>query len=74
MKILSEHEQLREACAILDDIFGDVARGVAIFAKAFLGIPAQQAAKITRPLMPAVAPAVLSLSFATQQGDSSPSQ
>ena len=25
MKILSEHEQLREACAILDDIFGDVA-------------------------------------------------
>ena len=46
-------------------------RGVAIFAKAFLGIPAQQAAKITRPLMPAAAPAVLSLSFATQQGDSS---
>jgi len=25
MKILSEHEKLREACAILDDIFGDVA-------------------------------------------------
>jgi len=25
-------------------------RGVAIFAKAFMGIPAQQAAKITRPL------------------------
>ena len=46
-------------------------RGVAIFAKAFLGIPAQQAAKITRPLMPSAAPAVLSLSFATQQGDSS---
>ena len=34
-------------------------RGVAIFAKAFLGIPAQQAAKITRPLMPSAAPAVL---------------
>ncbi|MFA6163758.1 MAG: VOC family protein, partial [Methylobacter sp.] len=34
-------------------------RGVAIFAKAFLGIPAQQAAKNTRPLMPAAAPAVL---------------
>jgi len=31
-------------------------RGVAIFAKAFLGIPARQAAKITRPLMPAAAP------------------
>ncbi|WP_340124159.1 hypothetical protein [Methylobacter svalbardensis] len=34
-------------------------RGVAIFATAFMGIPAQQAAKITRPLMPAAAPAVL---------------
>ena len=34
-------------------------RGVAIFAKAFMGIPAQQAAKTTRPLMPAAAPAVL---------------
>ncbi|MFA5924282.1 MAG: AMIN domain-containing protein, partial [Methylococcaceae bacterium] len=59
----------------LDDVPWDEAldfmRGVAIFAKAFLGIPAQQAAKITRPLMPAAAPAVLSLSFATQQGDSS---
>ncbi|MDI1279741.1 PAS domain S-box protein, partial [Methylobacter sp.] len=30
-------------------------RGVAIFAKAFMGIPAQQAAKATRPLMPAAA-------------------
>ena len=35
------------------------ARGVAIFAKAFMSIPAQQAAKTTRPLMPAAAPAVL---------------
>jgi len=43
-------------------------RGVAIFAKAFMGIPAQQAAKITRPLMPAAAPAVLLLSLDTQQG------
>ena len=34
-------------------------RGVAIFAKAFMSIPAQQAAKTTRPLMPAAAPAVL---------------
>ena len=39
--------------------FIDCKRGVAIFAKAFLGIPAQQAAKITRPLMPSAAPAVL---------------
>jgi hypothetical protein len=43
-------------------------RGVAIFAKAFMGIPAQQAAKATRPLMPAAAPAVLLLSLDTQQG------
>jgi YD repeat-containing protein len=43
-------------------------RGVAIFAKAFLGIPAQQAAKITRPLMPSAAPAVLLHSLHTQQG------
>jgi hypothetical protein len=43
-------------------------RGVAIFAKAFMSIPAQQAAKITRPLMPAAAPAVLLLSLGTQQG------
>ncbi|MFI3154685.1 MAG: hypothetical protein QX199_00870, partial [Methylococcaceae bacterium] len=43
-------------------------RGVAIFAKAFMGIPAQQAAKTTRPLMPAAAPAVLLLSLNTQQG------
>src|SRR5512136_3454811 len=43
-------------------------RGVAIFAKAFLGIPAQQAAKITRPLMPSSAPAVLLHSLHTQQG------
>jgi len=43
-------------------------RGVAIFAKAFMGIPAQQAAKITRPLLPAAAPAVLLLSLDTQQG------
>ncbi|MFZ2172059.1 MAG: hypothetical protein WAW61_20760, partial [Methylococcaceae bacterium] len=42
-------------------------RGVAIFAKAFLGIPAQQAAKITRPLMPSAAPAVLLHSLHTQQ-------
>ena len=34
-------------------------RGVAIFAKAFMSILAQQAAKTTRPLMPAAAPAVL---------------
>jgi len=34
-------------------------RGVAIFAKAFMSIPAQQAAKTTRPLMPAAAPDVL---------------
>jgi hypothetical protein len=33
-----------------------------------MGIPAQQAAKITRPLMPAAAPAVLLLSLDTQQG------
>ena len=33
-------------------------REVAIFAKVFMGIPAQQAAKNTRPLMPAAAPAV----------------
>ena len=45
-----------------------VCRGVAIFAKAFLGIPAQQAAKITRPLMPSAAPAVLLHSLHTQQG------
>jgi len=43
-------------------------RGVAIFAKAFMGIPAQQAAKAMRPLMPAAAPAVLLLSLDTQQG------
>jgi hypothetical protein len=43
-------------------------RGVAIFAKAFMGIPAQQAAKTTRPLMPAAAPAVLLHSLNTQQG------
>ena len=43
-------------------------RGGAIFAKAFMGIPAQQAAKTTRPLMPAVAPAVLLHSLDTQQG------
>ena len=30
---------------------GHFERGVAIFAKAFMGIPAQQAAKITRPLI-----------------------
>jgi len=45
-----------------------LARGVAIFAKAFLGIPAQQAAKITPPLMPSAAPAVLLHSLHTQQG------
>jgi hypothetical protein len=33
-----------------------------------MSIPAQQAAKITRPLMPAAAPAVLLLSLGTQQG------
>jgi len=33
-----------------------------------MGIPAQQAAKATRPLMPAAAPAVLLLSLDTQQG------
>src|SRR5664279_3181717 len=44
------------------------ARGVPIFAKAFMGIPAQQAAKITRPLMPSAAPAVLLHSLHTQQG------
>ena len=43
-------------------------RGVAIFAKAFMGIPAQQAAKITRPLMPSAAPAVLLHSLHTQRG------
>src|SRR5512136_1330787 len=43
-------------------------RGVAIFAKAFMGIPAQQAAKITRPPMPSAAPAVLLHSLHTQQG------
>jgi hypothetical protein len=43
-------------------------RGVAIFAEAFMGIPAQQAAKITRPLMPSAAPAVLLHSLHTQQG------
>ncbi len=37
----------------------DYVRGVTIFAKAFMSVPAQQAAKITRPLMPAAAPAVL---------------
>jgi len=42
--------------------------GVAIFAKAFMGIPAQQAAKATRPLMPAAAPAFLLHSLDTQQG------
>ena len=42
-------------------------RGVAIFAKAFLGIPAQQAAKITRPLMPSAAAAVLLHSLHTQR-------
>ena len=43
-------------------------RGVAIFAIAFLGIPAQQAAKITRPLMPSATPVVLLHSLHTQQG------
>jgi hypothetical protein len=33
-----------------------------------MDVPAQQAAKITRPLMPAAAPAVLLLSRGTQQG------
>ena len=47
---------------------GQGERGVAIFAKAFMGIPAQQAAKTTRPLMPAAAPAVLLLLLDTQQG------
>ena len=37
LELANQHNTLRE-------------RGVAIFAKAFLGIPAQQAAKITRPL------------------------
>ena len=40
--------------------------GVAIFAKAFMSIPAQQAAKTTRALMPAAAPAVLLLSLDIQ--------
>ncbi|EGW20473.1 hypothetical protein Mettu_3608 [Methylobacter tundripaludum SV96] len=44
-------------------------RGVAIFAKAFMGILAQQAAKATRPLMPAAAPAVLLHSLDTQRLD-----
>ncbi len=35
-----------------------------------MSIPAQQAAKTTRPLMPAAAPAVLLLSLNTQQGAS----
>ncbi|MFA5921809.1 MAG: hypothetical protein WC856_11025, partial [Methylococcaceae bacterium] len=65
------HNTLGGFAARQSGINGAKYRGVAIFAKAFLGIPAQQAAKITRPLMPSVAPAVLSLSFATQQGDSS---
>jgi hypothetical protein len=43
-------------------------RGVAIVAKAFMGIPAQPAANITRPLMPAAAPAVLLHSLPTQPG------
>jgi hypothetical protein len=44
---------------------------VAIFAKAFLGIPTQQATKITRPLMPSP-PLAESLlhSFISQQVDS----
>ena len=42
--------------------------GVAISAKAFMRIPAQQAAKFTRPLMPSAAPAVLLHSLHTQQG------
>jgi len=46
----------------------NITRGVAIFAKAFMGLPAQQAAKTTRPLMPAAAPAVLLLSLTTRQG------
>jgi len=45
----------------------DHLRGVAIFAEAFMGIPAQQAAKITRPLMPSAAPAVLLHSLHTQR-------
>ena len=43
-------------------------RGAAIFAKAFKGIPVQQAAKTTRTLMPATAPAILRLSLNSQQG------
>jgi hypothetical protein len=43
-------------------------RGVAIFAKAFMSIPPQQAAKVTRPLMPVAAPAVLLHSLDTQPG------
>ena len=43
-------------------------RGVAIFAKVFMGIPAQQAAKITRPLMPSAAQPSCFHSLHTQQG------
>ena len=55
LELANQHNTLRE-------------RGVAIFAKAFFGIPAQQAAKITRPLIPSAAPAVLLHSLHTQQG------
>ncbi|MDD5463140.1 MAG: hypothetical protein PHG00_16190 [Methylococcales bacterium] len=41
---------------------------VAIFAKAFMDIPVQQVAKITRPLMPSATPAVLPHSLHTRQG------
>ena len=61
-------EQYEKLKALDTEIKAQDQRGVAIFAKAFLGIPAQQAAKITRPLMPSAAPAVPLHSLHTQQG------
>ena len=52
-------EQLHYLLVAGFNVYGSSGRGVAIFAKAFMSIPAQQAAKTTRPLMPAAAPAVL---------------
>src|SRR5665647_341839 len=65
---MRNYKQLSQEQRYQIEILKKAGRGVAIFAEAFMGIPAQQAAKITRPLMPSAAPAVLLHSLHTQQG------
>ncbi|WP_211299226.1 hypothetical protein, partial [Methylovulum psychrotolerans] len=51
--------KINTAFSFLYKAIGRSKRGVAIFAKDCFGILAGQSAKITRPLMPSAAPAVL---------------